>query len=566
MSHDLVVRGGVVVDGTGAPGRVADVAVRDGRIVAIGTVDDDGGETIDATGRVVAPGFIDLHTHYDAQLLWDPAATPSPLHGVTTVLGGNCGFTIAPLAEGDADYIRQMMAVVEGMPLASLEAGPAWDWLGFDEWLDRLDGAIAVNAGFLVGHSTIRRAVMGDAAVTDEADADQVEAMATEVHRAIEAGALGFSSSWGEAHRDGDGHLVPSLAAHRDELVALAAAAGAHDGTTLEFIPCVGEIPDDRMALMADMAAAAGRPLNWNLLGSLSPVEIYQQQLAASDVAAERGATVVALALPDVMRLRMGPVLDSLTAFAEVAALPIDERRRAVADPDSRARLRDEAERAGRGPLAALSDGSLVEIAESDHWGGRTLAEVAAATGVDTVDVLIDVVLVDGLALTMVLPTLVPSLGATDEGWAARVAVWQDPRVRLGGSDAGAHADMMCHANYPTVVLGEVVRDRGLLSLEEAVRMLTDEPARLYGLKDRGRLAVGAHADLVVFDPETVGSEPARARHDLPAHGLRLYAEARGIDHVVVGGTEIVRHGVVTGACPGTVLRSGVDTETTDPS
>ncbi len=162
-----------------------------------------------------------------------------------------------------------------------------------------------------------------------------------------------------------------------------------------------------------------------------------------------------------------------------------------------------------RGPLAALGDGNLVELAESDHWGGRTLAEVAASTGVDVIDVLLDVVLVDGLALTMVLPTLVPSLGATDEGWAARVEVWRDPRVRLGGSDAGAHADMMCHANYPTVVLGEVVRERGLLTIEEAVRMMTEEPARLYGLTDRGRVAEGAHADLVVFDPATVASAPA---------------------------------------------------------
>ena len=562
MTVDLVLRGGTVVDGTGAPGRIADVAVHEGRIVAVGEVTDDATETIEATGRVVAPGFIDLHTHYDAQLLWDPAATPSPLHGVTTVLGGNCGFTIAPLAAGDAAYIRQMMAVVEGMPLASLEAGPDWDWHGFGEWLDRLDGAIAVNAGFLVGHSTVRRAVMGDAAVTDAASPEQVEAMVAEVHRAVEAGALGFSSSWGEAHRDGDGHHVPSLAATAEELVALAAAIGDHPGTTLEFIPCVGEIPEDRMALMADMAAAAGRPLNWNLLGSLSPVEIYEQQLVASDVATARGAEVVALALPDVMRLRMGPVLDGLPAFAEIAALPTDERRPAVSNPPTRARLRDEAERATRGPLAALADGALVEVAESDQWGGHTVAEVMAATGGDALDVLIDVVLVDGAALTMVLPTLVPSLGGTDEGWAARVEVWKDPRVRLGGSDAGAHADMMCHANYPTVVLGEVVRDRRLLSLEEAVRMMTDEPARLYGLVDRGRIEPGAHADLVVFDPATVASAPARARHDLPADGLRLYAEAVGVDHVLVAGTEIVRHGQVTGARPGTVLRSGVDTAT----
>ena len=454
-----------------------------------------------------------------------------------------------------------MMAVVEGMPLEALEAGPAWDWSSFGEWLDRLDGTVAVNAGFLVGHSTMRRVVMGDAAVTDEATPAQVEAMVAEVHRAIAAGALGFSSSWGEAHRDGDGHHVPSLAATRDELVALAAATGDHDGTTLEFIPCVGEIPEDRMALMADMAAAAGRPLNWNLLGSLSPVEIYEQQLAASDVAAERGAEVVALALPDVMRLRMGPVLDALPTFAAVAGLPIDERRASGRRaPGRRCGPRPSGPCAARWPRWATATWS--------SWPSPTTGVAAPwprwphRRGVDVIDVLLDVVLVDGLALTMVLPTLVPSLGATDEGWAARVEVWRDPRVRLGGSDAGAHVDMMCHANYPTVVLGEVVRERGLLTIEEAVRMMTDEPARLYGLTDRGRVAEGAHADLVVFDPATVASAPARARTDLPAGGLRLYAEATGVDHVLVGGVEIVRHGELTGATPGTVLRSGIDTST----
>ncbi len=312
--------------------------------------------------------------------------------------------------------------------------------------------------------------------------------MVAEVHRAVEAGALGFSSSWGEAHRDGDGHHVPSLAATADELIALAAAVGDHDGTTLEFIPCVGEIPEDRMALMADMAAAAGRPLNWNLLGSLSPVEIYEQQLAASDVATARGAEVVALALPDVMRLRMGPVLDGLPAFAEVAALP---DRRA---PPGRRRSRDAGRPAGRGraghpwparrrwPTARWSSGRVRALGRPHRWPRSPPPPAATPSTCSSTSCWST-----ALALTMVLPTLVPSLGATDEGWAARVEVWKDPRVRLGGSDAGAHADMMCHANYPTVVLGEVVRDRGLLSLEEAVRMMTDEPARLYGLVDRGR-------------------------------------------------------------------------------
>jgi N-acyl-D-aspartate/D-glutamate deacylase len=190
------------------------------------------------------------------------------------------------------------------------------------------------------------------------------------------------------------------------------------------------------------------------------------------------------------------------------------------------------------------------------------LAEVAEARGTDVVDVLIDVVLPEGLPLSMVLPSLVPSLGRSDEGWAARAEVWRDPRVVLGGSDAGAHLDLMCHANYPTVVLGEAVRDRGVLGLEEAVRLMTEVPARLYGLRERGRVAEGWHADLVVFDPERVASRPAVSRHDLPGGGERLFAEAEGVDHVLVGGVVVVDHGTVRPELPGTLLRSGVHTET----
>ncbi len=241
--------------------------------------------------------------------------------------------------------------------------------------------------------------------------------MVAEVHRAVEDGALGFSSSLGEAHVDGDGHHVPSLAASAEELVALAAAVGDHPGTTLEFIPCVGEIPEDRMELMADMSLAADRPLNWNLLGSLSPVEIYEQQLAASDVATARGAEVVALALPDVMRLRMGPVLDGLPAFAAIAALPADERRRAVTDPATRAGLRGAAERATRGPLRRRWPTGRWSRWPSPTGGPATRWPRSwPPPGGDAVDVLIDVVLVEGAALTMVLPILVPSLGRHRRG------------------------------------------------------------------------------------------------------------------------------------------------------
>jgi N-acyl-D-aspartate/D-glutamate deacylase len=383
------------------------------------------------------------------------------------------------------------------------------------------------------------------------------------VEESVAGGALGFSSSLGEGHLDGDGAPIPSRMAGFEELVALAGAIRGHEGTTLEFIPTVGPIPADRMELMAEMSLAADRPLNWNLLGSLASEEIYEQQLSASDVASARGAHVVALALPDMMRMRADNLLPGVPGWRDVLQLDARGRRAAATDPSTRERLRSGAEKFARKAVGVLADFSLMEIGDpTSPWVGKSLGEVAEGRGTDVIDVLIDVVLPDKLTLFMVLPSLTPSLGRSDEGWRVRTSVWKDPRVMLGGSDAGAHVDLMCHANYPTVVLGEVVRDRGLLTLEEAVAMMTDRPARHYGLRHRGRVAAGWHADLVVFDPGEVASLPAVSRHDLPGGGERLHAGARGVAHVIVGGHDVVDNGEVTGARPGTVLRSGRDTET----
>ena len=560
---DLIIRGGRVVDGTGAPSRVADVGVSDGRIVAVGVVTDESTRVIDATGMVVCPGFVDIHTHYDAQLLWDPTASPSVQHGVTTVIGGNCGFSIAPLGPGDDEYVQSMMAVVEGIPRGALEGGGAWTWHSFAEYLDRVDGGLSVNAGFLVGHSTVRRVAMGAAASSERADPEQLAAMARLVGESLAGGALGFSSSLGEGHLDGDHHPVPSSCAGPEEFVALAGVLRDHPGTTLEFIPSIGPIPEERVELMADMSLAADRPLNWNLLGSLSSEEIWEEQLRASDVAAARGAHVVALALPDMMRMRSNTILPGLPGWRDVMALDEVGRRAAVADPETRARLRAGAAKVAERAIGVLTDFSLVEVADpGSAWVGRALGSIADERGTDVIDVLLDVVLPHDLTLYEVLPSLTPSLGRSDEGWAARVAVWKDPRVLLGGSDAGAHLDLMCHANYPTRVLGEVVRERGLLTVEEAVSMMTDRPARHYGLRHRGRLEEGWHADLVVFDPDRVDSEPARLVADMPGGGERLVAGSVGVAHVVVAGTEVVTDGVATVARPGRVLRSGDDTET----
>lgn len=562
---DIILRGGTVVDGTGAPARRADVGVLDGRIVAIGDIDGDARRVIDVGGLVVTPGFVDLHTHYDAQLLWDPTAGPSPLHGVTSVLAGNCGFSVAPLAPGD-DYVMRMMARVEGMPLATLQAGPEWSWRSFDDYLARLDGGVAVNVGVLVGHSTLRRLVMGDAAVGQAATAAQLDEMVRLVHESLDAGALGLSSSLGEAHTDGDGNPVPSRASSHDELLALCAAVRDHEGTTLEFIAAMGEIPQDRIDLMTAMSKVADRPLNWNLLGSLSPTSIYRQQLTSCDHAAANGAKVVALTLPDVMRMRAHRVIEDMPGWREAVQLPEHERRAALRDPATRARLFEGANEATKRGLGAMANFDLLELAEgpsdAPELAGRSVADIARERGIHPIEVLIDVVLPERLPLTMVYPSLVPELGVSDEAWRERASVWLDERTVLGGSDAGAHTDLMCHANYTTVLLGEMVRDRGLLTLEQAVREITDVPARLYGLRGRGRIAEGWFADLVVFDPATVGTGPTEVRHDLPGGEMRLFNEGRGIAHVFVNGAEVIADGRYTGQLGGVVLRSGRDTET----
>jgi N-acyl-D-aspartate/D-glutamate deacylase len=566
----VAIRGGTVVDGTGAAPVRADVLIEGERVTAIGPDVGRGAETVvDATEMLVTPGFVDLHTHYDAQLSWDPYASPSPLHGVTTVLGGNCGFSIAPLGPEHADYISRMMARVEGMPLAALRAGLPWDWSSFGEWLGRFDGNIAVNAGFLVGHSTLRRLVMGDRAVGGDATPDDVAAMVAALHAALEEGALGFSTSQVHTHNDGDGQPVPSRSASRDEMERLAAAVRDHEGTTIELIVagCLNGFTDDEIDFLSTMSLLADRPVNWNVLGvsAMNPDGAWSQ-LAAGSAAAARGATVLALTLPHSMQVRLsfehGAILDGLPGWREVFALPFDERIAAFSDPETRRRLDAGAQSDEAGILRHLAVWDRLFFDETfapENSGleGRTVGDLAAERGVDPFDALLDVVVADGLRTG-----LKPPIPTSEADWAFRAQVWQDPRAIVGGSDAGAHLDTMCGAIYSTSMLGDGVRARGLLTWERAVQLLTDVPARLYGLRDRGRLEPGGFADAVVLDPTAIGHLPIRTRDDLPGGASRLYAEATGIGHVLVNGTEIVRDGEFSGATPGHVLRSGRDTET----
>jgi N-acyl-D-aspartate/D-glutamate deacylase len=571
---DLLIRDAEIVDGTGAPAFHGDVGISDGRITTVGDIDDLATKTVDAQGQTLAPGFVDLHTHYDAQLFWDPTASPSLQHGVTTVFGGNCGFTLAPVAADQQDYLTRMLARVEGMPLEALRAGLDWQWASFGDWLNRFDGRIAVNAGFLVGHSALRLAAMGEDAVGGQATPAQVERMVELLHEALADGALGLSTSQSQTHNDGAGQPVPSRSASRDELLALAAGVRDHPGTTLEaIIPgCLQGFSDDEVALLTGMSVAADRPLNWNLLGvSAANPAGHQGQLRASEIAAERGGRVVALTLPHAMKIRLsfltGFVLDGLPGWRDTMHLPVPERLAALADPEVRRRLNDGAQSKDAGMLRGLTNWERLIIVETfapenDDATGRTVGEVAAARGGEPFDTLLDIVIADELRTGL---TPAP-FGDDAADWRLRAEVWRSPHAVIGGSDAGAHLDMMCGAIYTTSLLGHGVREHQVVTLEEAVRLLTDVPARLYGLAERGRITPGWHADLVLFDPATVDHGPERTRYDLPAGAPRLVADARGITSVLVDGVEVCRDGVATGALPGTVLRSGRDTRTVSPS
>jgi N-acyl-D-aspartate/D-glutamate deacylase len=567
---DVLISGGTLIDGTGAPRRRADVGIRGGRIAALGAVDEPARQTIDAAGLVVAPGFVDVHTHYDAQVFWDGTLSPSSFHGVTTVVGGNCGFSIAPLSAEAGPYLMPMLARVEGMPLESLEAGVPWDWKSFGEYLDRLEGRLAVNAGFLVGHCALRRVVMGERAVGCEATPEELERMKRLLGESLAEGGLGFSSTISPTHNDAAGQPVPSRHASRAEILALARVVRDHPGTTVEFLPGIGAFSEEQKALLAGISLAANRPVNWNVLApSSANAAMVEAQLSATDYARARGAEVVALTVPQPMQVRInlksGFLFDALPGWAELFRKPLAERERLLRDPAQRRELDRRANSDEASVLRLLANWGNLRVVETfapgnERWVGRSVKQIAAERGVEPFDAMIDLALSDGLK-TSFMP---PSTGDDEASWQLRGRCWRDDRTVIGASDAGAHLDMIDTFAQTTQVLGNGVRVHGLLDLEEAVRQLSDVPARLYGLVERGRVAEGWCADLVVFDAETVASGPTYTRFDLPAGAGRLYADARGIAHVLVNGVEIVRGTQATGRLPGTILRSGRDTETVE--
>jgi N-acyl-D-aspartate/D-glutamate deacylase len=559
---DVVIEGATVVDGTGAEPRPATIGMKDGSMV-VGDVPrtDQAHRRLDATGLVASPGFVDIHTHFDAQVFWDPYLTPSSLHGVTTVVAGNCGFSIAPLRHADADYVQRLLARVEGIPLPALREGVPWDWTTFGGYLRAVEAARpALNFGAMAGHSALRRFVMGTDSSAEVPGPDQMSELRGGLRRALEAGALGFSSSWGDAHFDGDGNPIPSRFARAEELIGLCEELAAFPGTQVEFIPTSQSFSEAHVVLMAGMSLAARSPLNWNLLLPVDR-ESCRNKLAASDFAAARQARVVALSYPGPMQARvsfLSSAFDAIPGWSETMALPRDELVKALSDPGERDRLKKLAALGDR-PTYGLTRFEELTVADtytasSRPYEGRRLGDLARELGRDVFDVLCDLARDDLRTGFDRQP-----IGADATSWELRLATWTDPRVVLGASDAGAHVDMLSMFDYPVALLA-LARQRQALPIQEVVRLLTSVPAHLYGLRRMGQIADGYRADLVLFDPETVAPGRVRWENDFPGGSGRLCGAPVGIETVFVNGVEIVSGGSLTGARPGRLLRSGVDT------
>jgi N-acyl-D-aspartate/D-glutamate deacylase len=534
MAADIVIRGGDVIDGTGSPRRRADVAIKDGRISAIGD-GLAGDRTLDATGQIVSPGFIDIHTHYDAQVFWDPALTPSCFHGVTTVIAGNCGFSIAPTRPEHREVIARTLENVEDMNVATLSAGIPWDFETFPEYLDsiRRRGSM-LNYNAYVGHTALRLFVMGDEAYEREATDSEIQTMCQALEEGIAAGAAGFATSLAPTHVGMNGKPVPSRFSNRAELEALCHAVGRAGKGVVAFTP--GDaMPVERIY---ELQREVGRPFTWTALLSF-PGGGHEASAKLHAEGRAQGSNVWPQVSPRPLTIQFVMsepfLLAGAQAFADLIGKSREERIACYSDAEWR-----------RNALAQLEGIALhprwdvMTVAESKNpeLVGRRIGELAQERGESPLDTLCAISLAEDLAVRVSQPV------ANDDEPAVAKLLNIDGAA-LGLSDAGAHVGQLCDAPQATDLLGNWVRDRQVMSLERAIQKLSGEPASIFDLEGRGLLAVGNHADVVVFDPDTVAPGPVRRVRDFPANAERLTADApEGVTHVLVNGTPIREDGV----------------------
>ena len=558
MNYDIKIVGGTIVDGTGAPGYRGDLGIRDGEIVALGEVPGEARRTIDATGRAVTPGFVDIHTHYDAQVLWDRMLTISPWHGVTTVVMGNCGFGVAPTRPQHRDLIIGTLEKVEGMSPAALRSGlgAEWPFETFPQYLDAIERAgTAINVGVLIGHTPTRLYVMGEEATEREASAEEIEQMRRIVDEALAAGAIGFATSKSPTHVGYKGRPVPSRVASYEEIRTLVSALKG--GRGMMQATAGKELWFDEYDKLAE---ENGITISWTaLLAGMVSADAHLKQLERTAELIANGRNIVPQVTPRPLcfefQFKEPFPFESLLVFQPISAADSEGKKKHYADPEFRAAVKDRMASVRSSFRTSWEQSVISMCASHPQYEERTVADVAAELGVDTIDLGFDLALATDLEARFRMPVANADETVVEE-------LLKNPHTVLGLSDAGAHASQLCDACLPTYLLGHWVREKHALSFEEAIRMLSSRPAEVFGIRDRGRLAVGKPADVVIIDPERVAAGGLERVYDQPAGQDRLISRAFGIEAVIVNGVLLRQGGqdvIGDGALPGRLLRRGVN-------
>ena len=563
MAHDLVITGGTIVDGTGAPPFPGDIAIDGDRIVAVGTVDGGGAaRTIAADGRLVSPGFVDGHTHLDAQLAWDPIGSSSCWHGVTSVVLGNCGVTFAPCHPADRRYLAELMESVEDIPAGSIMEGLPWDWETYGEYLDTLDRMPrGINVGGMVGHCAVRQWAMGERGLDREpATDDDIDAMVSIVDEAIARGALGFSTSRTLLHRVPDGRPVPGTWAEPKELLAIADVLGTYGRGTFEVAPRLGERDADSLegtraevAWMAEVNRRTGRPVTFGLAHSFSRPDLYARVLDFVDEEAATGGVLRPQTTARGIGLLFGiahrTLFDGCPSWRALRELSLEGRLAALDDPESRARLIADADAQPPG-----LDMNLVFVlgtdgdARYDYSPADSLAAHAARAGETPAAAFVRLSRETRGRVLFNFPFLNQTMDAVE-------AMLHHPSIMIGLADAGAHVGMIMDASLPTFFLAHWVRERGDFTIEDGIRRLTSDTAAVFGIPDRGVLAEGAFADVNVFDLDALACPMPEYVYDFPGGAGRFLQRARGYDMTVVNGQVFMEQGEHTGVLAGNLLR-----------
>jgi N-acyl-D-aspartate/D-glutamate deacylase len=557
MAYDLVIKNGLVVDGTGAPGRHADVAIAAGRIAAIGPVKESATKVIDAADCVVAPGFIDPHTHYDAQICWDGAVTPSPWHGVTSVVMGNCGVGIAPCRPADREVAMRDLVNVEAIPFEVLDQGITWDWESFPQFMSAAQArGSALNLAFLAPLTPFRHYVMGEASMERAANADETAKIRGLLAEAMDVGAFGFSSTVLNQHIGFGGRPLACRNASRAEIAAYSSVLKEKGKGAIEVAVTrqIAVLEDTEYDLLDVMLAQSGRPVTFIAMFDRDDIpEAVRDTLRKAAPLITRGARPQTSPLPLTREVNMRNPF-SFAPFPSWKRVFEDKSKGAQAAVYRDRTFRDHFREDLKRPLTFGNWGRVtvheVHAANLKPYEGRTVADIAKALGKDPVDTFLDLTLEDDLDIEFTLATFNNRPERMKEILANR-------DILIGLGDGGAHVDMLCDSGYPTFLLGTWVREQKALSLEEGVRRLTSDPADFFGIRDRGRVQTGLAADITIFDPQTIGSaNRGERRYDLPGGAKRMVMPSRGVRYTIVNGTPVYVEGALTEAKPGRVLRS----------